>query len=182
MKPKAHLSRARSFLKSYPGRLSGSLAVLLLALSWIIWGLVQASQPLDPIPVSIISKVSFPVYFPDPSKLPSGFSLLKNSIQYSKPGVVIYVISNSLNQQVVISEQAEPAQSTIDSFLSSYIPLHATVSTADGEAQYGAMNQGKSLRSVISLPISNGPWIIATASSSLSRAEFTQVINSMIKD
>ena len=182
MNPKAYFSRVLSFLKSYPGRLYGSFGILLLAIAWIIWGLMQASQPLDPIPASISSKVSFPVYFPDSAKLPRGYSLLKNSIQYSKPGVVIYIVSNALNQQVVVSEEAEPAESTIGSFLSSYIPLRVSINTPNGKGEFGAMNQGKNLRSVISLPISDGPWIIATAPSSISRGDFTRVIDSLIRN
>lgn len=167
-------------VNSIRGRFIVLISLVTIVLVLII--LLIARPPISPIPKAITSAVNFPIYYPDPGQLPTGFNLNKSTIQYIKPGVVIYGIDYPKSQRIIISEEARQSQATINQFISSYIPLHDSFSTPMGQAALGAYNAGKSsLRSVISLPIKDGPWLIATAPSNISRTTFIQVVDSLTK-
>lgn len=154
-----------------------SLIILVIGLGFV----AISKTPLSPIPKSILSRVKFPVYYPDANQLPKGFNLNKSSIQYINPGVVIYTINYGSNNGIVISEEAKPSSNVVTQYDSSYIPLHTTFPTPIGQAVLGAYNDGKNgLRSIVSLPINNGPWLIATAPGNLSKAKYEQVIESLL--
>ena len=165
-------------LRGYRGRFVLAASVLALVLLLIF---TLAAQTNDPIPKKIVSSVPFTIYYPNQSALPSGFKLNLSSFQSVSPGVVIYSVSYAGNKEVVFSEQKKPSTNTIKQFAANYIPLHTTFNTPIGNGIYGAYNDGSGLKSVISLPIQNGPWLIVTAPSSLSRAQFIKIIDSLIK-
>lgn len=137
----------------------------------------------SPIPKSILSSVSFPVYYPDPGRIPAGYSLDSKHIERINPGVVILFISRGAEAQyVVISEEANPGSPVINHFLADNIPLHSNLSTPLGTAAIGAYNDGREERTVISLPVINGgPWIIATAPGNANLAQFSKIVEVLIK-
>lgn len=164
---------------SYQGRFAIILSLIVLVL--VLGAVAVMRNSSSPIPKSILASAKFPVYYPDTSQLPAGFSLNQKSIQYINPGVVIFLISYQHKQSIVVSEEVKPQASVINQYNSDYIPLHITFPTSMGQAILGAYNDGKNgLRSVVSLPINNGPWLIATAPGNISHAQYEQVIESMV--
>ena len=157
--------------------------VILLPLVLLCFVLIVSlfTRQSDPIPPNIISAVPFTIYYPSSSTLPSQYSLSSSSIRVPAPGVVLFNVTYGINQNITISEEAQPADSVVSNFISSYIPLHNSFSTPIGSAVMGAYNDGKSIRSVISLTVDKGPWVIATAPSNIDRYQFEQVIDSLTK-
>jgi hypothetical protein len=167
-------------LKGYRGRFVLAVSILVVVLI-LVFTLVP--QPSVPIPKSILSAVSFPIYYPDQSTLPAGYTLELNSFQLINPGVVFFSVSYGQNKDfIVFSEEKMPSNSVTRQFASDYIPLHTPINTPYGQGIFGAYNNGSgSLKSVISLPIQNGPWLIVTAPSNINHNQFVKVIDSLIK-
>ncbi len=168
-----------SLLSNYQGRFALVMIAAALVIVWV--AVVLAKQPISPIPVAIQKAVSYPVYYPDPNRLPKGYSLNLKSIQLVNPKVVIFSLDGSHQQMIVFSEQASPGNATITRFESSYIPLHTTIWTPIGNAFSGAYNDGKTIKTLVSLPISGGPWLIITAPDNISHQALQQILNALIK-
>lgn len=168
-----------SFFNSYRGRFI--LMMSLIAVVIVLFTVAVIRQPASPIPASIVSSVSFPIYYPNQNKLPSGYTLNPNSFEKVSSGVILFSVSYARNQNIAIVEQAMPASSVIARYAVDYIPLHNNINTPNGKAIYGAYDNGNGLKSVVSLEINGGPWLIATAPSSINRSDFIRVIDSLIK-
>ena len=164
---------------NYPGKFA--VSIIIMAFIIVTVSILMSSKPTDPVPKSILTSVPYAIYYPDQSRLPSGYTLDIKSIQKSSGNVVEYFVDYGNKQLVVVFEQTMPSQSTINHFTSTYMPLHTTFWTPMGNAVLGAINYGKSIRSVVSLPINNGPWIIVTAPSNINQNDLKQVINSLIR-
>lgn len=167
--------KSKNYPKIFTGALIGA-AFIVVAVA-----VLMSSKPVNPIPKAILKAVPYAVYYPDQGRLPAGYTLDVHSIQRSSGNVVEYFIDYADKQMIVVFEQTMPAQNTISHFTSTYMPLHTTFWTPMGNAILGAINYGKSIRSVVSLPINNGPWIIATAPSNINQKDLEQVINSLIR-
>lgn len=150
------------------------------ALLLLIWVVFLAFRPIDPVPKFVLSGVSFPVYYPVQNGLPSGFSLDTGSFRLPQPDILIFSVNYGHGQSIVFSEEAEPSGSVIHHFTSDYLPLHSSLQTKLGNATVGAYNNS-GLKSVISLPINHGPWVIASAPSTINQANFDKVIESLAK-
>lgn len=158
----------------------GGVVVLLLAVGlgvFFRYGRTMA----NPVPAPVRKAVTFPIYYPRQQKLPAGYSLDTTSFHLAQPGVVIYSVAYQGGQRLLFSEEQKPDSSVTDKFTSSYIPLHTGVKTGLGEAQLGAYGTGKNLRTVISLPINGGPWLILTAPPATSHDDLLQIIGSLAK-
>ncbi len=179
----AKKKRMRITLKDL-GTVKGRVVIVVSVVVILLIGAFFFSGPApSPIPRSISSKVSFPVYYPDPGRLPNGYSLNFASTEVVNPGVVIMFVGyGKQSQYIVMSEEAMPSSSTISNFLTSNIPLNTSFNTPFGSGVIGAYNDGKELRTVISLPINNGPWIIATAPKSINSSQFENILSSLIKN
>lgn len=151
-----------------------------LAVAGLIGGLLMAKQLPDPIPLAIRKSVPYSIFYPDSSRLPSGYRLSQNVIHFAKADVVILMI-NYGSKSIVVSEQQPPDSSTINNFVAEHIPVHTTLPTALGQAEFGAYNSGNGLRTVISLPVPNGPWLIITAPPDAKRQTLIEIISSMVK-
>ncbi len=165
-------------LDSYRSRFA--LVMVLVAVIVILIVAIIFRQPADPIPKSILSAVPYPVYYPDQNRLPAGYNFKLSSVQLVKPNVVFYAIDYA-KQQIIVSEQVMPGNSVINHFTSDYIPLHTSVMTAIGTAVIGAYNDNHTVRTVLSLPVTNGPWLIVTAPANINQPALDQVLNSLIK-
>lgn len=167
-------------INSYRGRFTLLMGVVALVLVLVV---VLAGSAPSPISKVISNAVAFPIYYPDPNRLPANYTLNQNSIMVVKPGVVIFNVAIAgQKQNIVFSEEVRPSDATMNSFLANYIPLHTDFNTPLGSASVGAYNDGNEIKSVISLPINNGPWIIVTAPGSISNAVFESVVNALVKN
>lgn len=167
-------------INSYRGRYALLIGGVVLTLFLVIF---LSGTSTSPILKSVSSAVAFPVYYPDPSRLPAGYTLNTSTIEVVKPGVVILNVSvPGRKQNIVFSEEVKPSLATINSFLADYIPLHVSFNSPFGSANVGAYNDGNGIRSVISLPINNGPWIIATAPGNVSNSIFESIVNTLVKN
>lgn len=140
----------------------------------------QVTATNSPVPAELHKDVSFPIYYPEQSKLPTGYNLDTSSFRLAQPGVLIYSVDVG-SQRLVFSEEEAPDANIIDKFVSSYIPLHNTISTDLGKASIGAAGQGANLQTVVSLPITNGPWMIITAPANTKQSDIQQILQSIAK-
>jgi hypothetical protein len=153
------------------------VVVLLLGLIIFIQHRITAGSP---VPTEIKKTVSFPIYYPEQSKLPPGYSLDNTSFRFAQPGVVVYAIQKG-SQQLVFSEEETPGGNVVDKFTSSYIPLHNTITTDLGKAAVGAAGQGANLQTIVSLPITKGPWLIITAPADTKQSDVQQILQALTK-
>ena len=155
------------------------ITIVIVVIAWIV--ALVSSDRISPVPKSILSSVSYPVYYPSDSRLPEGYALDKSSIELVNPKVVILVVKYDSNNMVVFNEQANPGATIINQYQSNYIPIHTTVWTPLGNAILGAYNDGHSIKTVVSLPVTNGPWIIVTAPSNINQTNLKEVLDSLTK-
>jgi hypothetical protein len=139
--------------------------------------LLRASP--SPVPAKIRSAVDFHVYYPKQKQLPSGFSLDQKSFKVVQPGVVLFSVKRPDGKKFIFSEEAQPAASIIDKFNTDYIPLHTTLSVALGHAEVGTYGNGANLRTIASLPVHKGPWIIITAPADAKKNDLSSLLNSL---
>jgi hypothetical protein len=168
--PKRRLSR--KFL------ISGAVVFVLLAVLTIFF--VHHLRSDSPVPAEIRGAVSFAVYYPEQSKLPAGYSLDTTSFRLAQPGVVVYSVKTG-SQQLIFSEEQTPGGNVVDKFTSSYIPLHNPITTDLGKAAMGAAGQGANLQTIVSLPITKGPWLIITAPANTKQSDMQQILQSLTK-
>jgi hypothetical protein len=168
-------------------RSKGALPVwaVFLLISVLVVGLLSAGIFLfsaragtGPVPATIRNSVDFPVYYPASDHLPEGYTLDTNSFKLAETGVVVFSVLHS-SGQLQFSEQQQPAQSVIRDFVKTYIPLHTSLKTSDGQAEIGSFGTGQNLRTVVSLPINNGPWLILTLPPSVSQKDLTTVVKAL---
>jgi hypothetical protein len=93
---------------------------------------------------------------------------------------VVYAIQKG-SQQLVFSEEETPGGNVVDKFTSSYIPLHNTITTDLGKAAVGAAGQGANLQTIVSLPITKGPWLIITAPADTKQSDVQQILQALTK-
>ena len=136
--------------------------------------------PPSPVPSDIRRNAGFRVYYPEQGRLPSGYSLDMASFRLAQPGVVIFSLQVG-TQRLIFSEEQTPDTSVMDKFTSSYIPLHTEIATALGKAEMGAAGQGAQLQTVVSLPISKGPWLIMTAPANTKQSDVQRILQSLVK-
>jgi hypothetical protein len=134
----------------------------------------------NPVPRHLRQSVTFPVYYPDEHKLPNGYNLQSSSFKLASPGVIVFSISHGFGH-LIISEENPPGGAVIGDFIKASIPLHNLVSTKFGQAQVGAFGSSPNIRTVASLSINKGPWIIITAPSDVSQDDLKAIIQSLRK-
>ena len=113
--------------------------------------------------------------------MPPGYHLDTASFKSPETGVVLFSVSYGNARSMVFSETAKPSSDVLDKFNSSAIPVHTQINTPYGKAFIGAYGEGKSLRTVASLPITNGPWLIVTAPSDINQDDLSKVLSALTK-
>jgi hypothetical protein len=145
------------------------------ALYWAHSNAKPATVRITLVPKNIAQAVDFPVYYPDPAKLPAGYTLDLNSFSNPVKNGVAYKVGYGTGQKIVFSVQTKPADSELQSFNSNYIPLRIDVQTPVGQAAIGAYHS----QTLASVPVINGPWIVITAPPDINQDQFKQVLNSL---
>jgi hypothetical protein len=117
------------------------------------------------VPAGLQQRVSFPIYYPDPKKLPAGYTLIPSSfhLEGSNSEAVLYTVSYSGNKKLVFTIQQKPSSHELANFVKLYIPVHRIVATVAGIATVGSINQ----QTVVSLPTDTKAWILVTGPSDL---------------
>ena len=156
-----------------------TLLILIIVIAGVF--LVLTLRSNGPVPKSIQKSASFKVYYPKQSKMPMGYHLDTASFKSAESGVVLYSVSYGSGRSMVFSETAKPSSDIVDKFNSSAIPVHTQISTPYGKALIGAYGEGKSLRTIASLPITNGPWLIVTAPSDINQEDLSKVLGALTK-
>jgi hypothetical protein len=149
--------------------------IILLAVGGFIYH--RSNQPRV-VPKKFASQLSFPIYYPDPKKLPAGYTINEQSFNSPQTGVLLYSVDYGSGQKLIFSNQARPSSDTIQNFYTNYIPLRNQMNTTLGQAQIGAYGSGKNLKTVVSLPI-NKTWVIVTAPYNVNQNQLKQVLNAL---
>jgi hypothetical protein len=157
------------------------LRILLLGLLLIglIAGVSSKFFITGTVPQKIKASVPFSVYYP--KDLPTGYALDSESFRLAEPGVVLFALSHGRGKDIVFSEVKQPSGSDMDKFISSYIPLNTVQQVPLGEARIGAYGSAPNIRTAVSLPVHDGPWIIMTAPSDVSHNELIRIVQSLTK-
>jgi hypothetical protein len=129
----------------------------------------------SPVPRALAQSVNFPVYYPDPKKLPAGYTLNLGSFAAPVKNGVNYSVNYDNGKKIVFSVQLKPADSELQSFNSSYIPLRIDYQTPVGQAEIGSYHS----KTLVSLPVINGPWIIITAPLDINQDQLKSVLSSI---
>ncbi len=156
-------------------KILGVLVLIAVLTLGTIFILRSHSKAPDPIPVSVQKSVNFPVYYPDTTKLPVGFSLDKKTI--SAKGDVLIMSINYGSGQIIISEQILPPSNALQQFYSQRIPLRNNLTTSVGQAAISALNN----ETFVSLPTAK-TWIIITAPTNINQNQLKQVLQSITRD
>lgn len=136
-----------------------------------------AAQPI--VPADIAAKVSFPVYYPDPKKLPAGYTLDRSSFGSPVKNGVNYKVSYGNGKSLVFSIQMKPSDSQLQTFNSSYIPLRIDYQTSAGQAEIGAYNNHGTIETLVSLPTPTNAWIIITGPQDTDQTNLKQVLKAL---
>ena len=162
------------------------LALLLVAgvgsTRWLHWHHKPIASPVSssPVPKAVTQAVNFPVYYPDPKKLPAGYNLDQNSFTISpKKNGVAYSVSYDNGKKIVFSVQTKPSDSELQSFNSNYIPLRIDYQTPAGQAEIGAYNNHGNVQTLVSLPTRTTAWIVVTAPYDTNQVKLKQVLSSL---
>lgn len=136
----------------------------------------------SPVPPAISRAVGFLVYYPASDKLPRGYSLDKKSFILSpqKNGVA-YAVKYGDGNKIEITIQSKPSDSELQSATNNFIPLHNELQTPVGQAEIGAYNNHGQTETFVSLPVTNGPWIIMTAPYDIDQSQLKQVVLALRK-
>lgn len=155
------------------------LVVLMVVVAGVFLFLTQ--WPHGPVPHGVQKAVTFKIYYPKQRMMPTGYHLDTTSFRSPETGVVLFSVSYGNARSMVFSETEKPAGDVLDKFNSSAIPVHTQINTSLGKALVGAYGEGKSLRTVASLPITNGPWLIVTAPSDVSQTDLGKILNALTR-
>ena len=152
------------------------LLVVVLAAAAAAW-MFLGQDGSSPVPKNIQKQVSFPIYYPDPKKLPSGYHLDTSSFTNNKSAVLYAIKYAGGQQKVVISVQPKPSGDIVTNFNSQTLALHTTYQTPIGTATIGAIGTN----SIVSLPTKDNDWIILTAPSNINQSHLRQVLSLLKK-
>jgi hypothetical protein len=154
-------------------------AVIIIIIAGLISILIVTNKPQNPLPASVVKAVPYSVYYPDTNRLPINFSLIRGSIKVLTGNIVVFSMLGPNNENIIITQQGQPASSVISRFISSTMPLHTLIGTPVGTATVGSYNFNHSLRSIVSLPVIHGPWLIITAPANINQGLLMQVVDSL---
>jgi hypothetical protein len=149
--------------------------IILIAAGFSLWQHKQ--QTKSPVPANIQKAVPYQIYYPDKTRLPQGYYIDQTSFANPVKNGVTYSVVDPSNRKLVFSLQQRPSDNDLTSFYGSYIPVKIELDTDNGKAESGIYNQ----KSLISLPIRDGPWVIITAPKDINQAQLKQILSSLKK-
>lgn len=151
-----HIKRS----KRSPGKRTLIISAAVIVIIAAVAGGVVAYQHFSPdkvVPEALAKQMSFPVYYPDPKKLPAGYTIDEKSFTSPEKDVILYAVDYN-GGKLVFSVQPKPSSAELQAFNTQRIPLHTTLKTSVGTAVIGAISN----QSIVSLPTNSNAWIIVT--------------------
>jgi hypothetical protein len=145
----------------------------------LLFGLYIMGGSASLVPKKIQQSVDFPIYYPN--SVPRGYVLSVQSFRLAEAGVVLFTVAYGNGKEIIFSEQQQPSSNDMDKFISSYLPLNSVLQVPLGQAKVGAYGSAPNIRTVLSLPVRNGPWIIVTAPSDVSHDDLASILRSLTK-
>ena len=133
-------------------------------------------QPLQEvvIPTSISKQVAFPIYYPDPAKLPAGYILDKDS--FSTNGqVVVYGVTYSTDKKIAFTLQNKPSADKLATFYKNQLQLRTETQVPLGTVAFGTLTNQR----FMSLPTKTETWLIATAPLDTDPKVLVQIIENL---
>ena len=159
------------------------IVTALLAIALIagigVAGWLYTHRTISPVPKDVSKKVSFIVYYPDPKKLPAGYTLDITSFSNPQKEAVLYSVKYDNNKKIVFSVQPKPSEDELQNFYSNYIPLRNQLDVSIGHAEIGAYNLKNDLKTMVSLTTKTSTWLIITAPSDVNPDMLNQVLASL---
>jgi hypothetical protein len=160
------------------------LVILAGLLGVIVWRAYFYHAPAtsktssSPVPAAVTSAVNFPIYYPNPSKLPAGFTLNQSSFKYVPRQGVLYYVNYDSGKKLIFTVQQKPSAGELANFDKQYLAIHRQVLTLVGTATIGAIND----QTVVSLPTDSNAWIIMTGPADIyANDDLSQVLKSLQK-
>lgn len=174
-KAKSQIRRRRfRAVRSHWVRLAGAAVATGIILGGLLVFLHWHTR--DPVPESIRSAVSFPVYYPDPRLMPIDFSTVSNSFTTTaNHSVVIYEVRGKTRQLINVSVEQKPSASVLAKLSATVLPSHVKLTTEAGHIQAGTGNH----ELVGSLVTNQNSWVLVTAPLSLTVPVLTQFMKSL---
>lgn len=126
------------------------------------------------VPASIRQQASFPIFYPDPQKLPGGYSLDKTSFSGNAQAVV-YSVTYDTNKKIAFTVQQKPSDSELKAFYANQIPLRQEVKVPAGTAVIGVLNN----QTLVSLPTETNAWLLITAPLDINQEQLQEVIKAI---
>jgi len=157
------------------------LVALLLLAGLAAIGFCKGVNHNGVVPKKIQNSVNFPIYYPDLKKLPTGYNLDPRSFRLAQAGVVLFTVTYGRGKDIIFSEEEQPSSKNIDKFISDYIPVNMSSELAVGQAKLGAYGPAPNIRTIASLPITKGPWLIITAPSDTNQNELVKILQALTK-
>jgi hypothetical protein len=172
--PKAKRTRRRN--NKY--RIIASTLLLLIIIGAAAGTYLYRDRITSPVPKNISQSVSFPIYYPDPKKLPAGYTLDLRSFNAPVKNGVTYWVTYGKGNKIVFSIQQKPSSEELQTFNGNYLPLKISYQTPVGLAEIGAYN----LKTLVSLPTNSSTWVIITAPPNIDQGQLEQILSIMKKD
>jgi hypothetical protein len=156
-----------------------SVLGILIMLGGVAGGWLFLHREISPIPKSLRNSVNFTVYYPDPKKLPTGYSLNVSSFQIAQKNGVLYYVTYDGDKKIAFSVQEKISDVDLQSFYTNYMPLHQDFATPAGKAQIGASSSSGAEKTLVSLPTNTNTWLLITAPLDINQDKLKQVLSSI---
>lgn len=131
-------------------------------------------QKTSPVPVIVQRSVSFPVYYPDPSKLPTGYILDQTSFSGNNQAVV-YSVNYDADKKIAFTVQNKPSEDELKTFHANQLPLRHEVPLPIGTAAIGVLNN----QTLVSLPTNGTSWLIVAAPLDIDQDHLKQILQAL---
>lgn len=174
-----HLTKPNRKGRVHSKKVAIILVAALVAISLVAALYNKMTSHVSLVPPNIQKAVDFSVYYPDVKKLPAGYGLDTKSFQLAQPGVVLFAVTHNGSKSVIFSEEQQSSARDIVKFVSNYIPVNTTLQLILGQAKIGAYGSAPNLRTVASLPVQSGPWIIVTAPPEVRHDDLVKILHSL---
>lgn len=133
-------------------------------------------QQTSIVPSSISRRVSFPVFYPDPKKIPNGYKIEEKSFSATKQAVV-YAVNYGDGKKVAFTIQPAPSEDNLKMFYTNKLPLHNELTTPVGPGVIGAL-ENQTFASVVA---ETNTWVIARAPLDIPQSQLKQLLLSLTK-
>lgn len=127
------------------------------------------------MPSEVSKHVDFPIYYPDPARLPKSYILDRTSFS-ATDNAVIYAVRQG-DKTLTFSVQARPSDEDLDTFYANQLPLRDEVPTPIGDGAIGGV-MGQTFVSIRA----EKAWVIVTAQADINQTDLKAILKSMKRE